>query len=81
MREFVSDIAFTPTVKAAQEQRGSRRSYARMEQKGGWHDTIATFDMEARRNGAPEGNTYCRARQMTRVASPSIMILKKRAKR
>ncbi len=46
MREFVSDIAFTPTVKAAQEQRGSRRSYARMEQKGGWHDTI-TDDLAA----------------------------------
>ena len=46
MREFVSDIAFTPSVKAAQEQRGSRRSYARMEQKGGWRDTV-TEDLAA----------------------------------
>jgi predicted pyridoxine 5'-phosphate oxidase superfamily flavin-nucleotide-binding protein len=31
-----SDIAFTPTVKALQEQKGSRRAYARMEAAGGW---------------------------------------------
>lgn len=31
-----SDVAFTPAVKAQQEQRGSRRAYARMEQAGGW---------------------------------------------
>ena len=46
MREFVSDIAFTPSVKAAQEQRGSRRGYARMEQKGSWSDTV-TDDLAA----------------------------------
>ncbi len=39
-REFVSDIAFTPQVKAEQEKRGSRAGYARMEQKGGWRDRI-----------------------------------------
>jgi len=31
-----TDVAFTPAVKALQERRGSRRSYARLEQKGGW---------------------------------------------
>lgn len=39
-RTFVSDIAFTPQVKAEQEKRGSRAGYARMEQKGGWSDVI-----------------------------------------
>ncbi len=42
----ISDIAFTPAVKAEQEQRGSRGSYARMEEKGGWSDRI-TPDLEA----------------------------------
>ncbi len=36
----ISDIAFTPAVKAAQEHRGSRAAYARMEQKGGWRDRV-----------------------------------------
>ncbi len=36
----VSDIGFSPSVKAAQEQRGSRAGYALMEQKGGWSDEI-----------------------------------------
>ncbi len=40
MREHVSDIAFTPAVKTAQEHRGSRAAYARMEQKGGWRDRV-----------------------------------------
>lgn len=35
-----SDIAFTPAVKAAQEQRGSREAYARIEQRGGWNDRV-----------------------------------------
>ena len=37
---FSSDVAFTPTVKAIQAQRGSRQSYARMEAKGGWATTV-----------------------------------------
>lgn len=41
MRGYPSDIAFTPTVKAIQEQKGSRRGYARMEQAGGWQTTIS----------------------------------------
>ena len=40
MGRHVSDIAFTPAVKAAQESRGSRAAYARMEQKGGWRDRV-----------------------------------------
>jgi predicted pyridoxine 5'-phosphate oxidase superfamily flavin-nucleotide-binding protein len=36
----VSDLAFTPSVKAAQERLGSRESYARMEEHGGWESTI-----------------------------------------
>ncbi len=40
MAKIVSDIAFSPAVKAVQERKGSRRGYARMEEKGGWKDTI-----------------------------------------
>lgn len=39
-----SDVAFTPTVKALQQQKGSRRGYARMEQAGGWA-TDVTADL------------------------------------
>lgn len=39
-REFPSDIAFTPSVKAIQEQKGSRGSYARMERSAGWQTTV-----------------------------------------
>ncbi len=35
-----SDIAFTPAVKALQEQSGSRAGYARMAEKKDWHDTV-----------------------------------------
>lgn len=35
-----SDIAFTPTVKAIQTERGSRDSYARIEQRGGFRTAI-----------------------------------------
>jgi predicted pyridoxine 5'-phosphate oxidase superfamily flavin-nucleotide-binding protein len=35
-----SDVAFTPTVKALQEEKGSRPAYARMEQAGGWATDI-----------------------------------------
>ncbi len=50
MRENVSDIAFTPAVKAVQERKGSRKGYARMEAKGGWQravtDDLAAFIAE-----------------------------------
>ena len=35
MKRPASDVAFTPAVKAVQERRGSRASFARMEEKGG----------------------------------------------
>ena len=35
-----SDIAFTPTVKAIQSERGSREAYARMEAQGGFRTAI-----------------------------------------
>jgi len=37
---IVSDIAFTPNVKAIQARRGSRAAYARMEEGRGWNTTI-----------------------------------------
>jgi predicted pyridoxine 5'-phosphate oxidase superfamily flavin-nucleotide-binding protein len=40
MKRIISDIAFTPAVKAIQERLGSRKSYARLEEKGGWQDTV-----------------------------------------
>ena len=36
----ISDIAFTPAVKAAQERMGSRSGYAKMEERGGWSDVV-----------------------------------------
>jgi uncharacterized protein len=36
-----SDIAFTLSVKAVQERRGSRKGYAQMEEKGGWATTVS----------------------------------------
>ncbi len=45
MRGFVSDVAFTPAVKAVQERLGSRRSYEKVERGRAWRDTI-TPDLE-----------------------------------
>lgn len=44
--EFPSDIAFTPSVKAIQDRKGSRRGYARMETGGSWQTEI-TKDLAA----------------------------------
>ncbi len=41
-----SDVAFTPSVKAVQERRGSRRVFERMEAHSGWSSTI-TPDLAA----------------------------------
>ena len=41
-----SDVAFTPTVKAIQERKGSRASYSQMEGDGGW-TTSVTPDLAA----------------------------------
>jgi predicted pyridoxine 5'-phosphate oxidase superfamily flavin-nucleotide-binding protein len=46
MTHIVSDIAFTPAVKAAQQERGSRQNYERMEQRGGWQQEV-TPDLAA----------------------------------
>ncbi len=40
MLEHVSDVAFTPTVKRLQEEKGSRKGYSKMEEKGGWQHTV-----------------------------------------
>ncbi len=40
MTTAISDIAFTPAVKAEQTRRGSRTAYARMAEKGDWSDTV-----------------------------------------
>lgn len=43
---YASDIAFTPTVKAVQLRKGSRRAYAHMEEAGSWQTRI-TPELEA----------------------------------
>ncbi|MBI4005974.1 MAG: pyridoxamine 5'-phosphate oxidase family protein [Gammaproteobacteria bacterium] len=40
MRDYVSDIAFTDTVKLLQEKLESRKNYAAMEKNGGWNNKI-----------------------------------------
>jgi predicted pyridoxine 5'-phosphate oxidase superfamily flavin-nucleotide-binding protein len=37
---YSSDVAFTPAVKAIQARKGSRETYARVEQHGGWRTDI-----------------------------------------
>lgn len=39
-RTFVSDIAFTPSVKAQQQKHGSRAGYQKMDERGGWRHTV-----------------------------------------
>ncbi|MFO0978261.1 MAG: pyridoxamine 5'-phosphate oxidase family protein [Planctomycetaceae bacterium] len=46
MRQFSSDIAFTPAVKSIQTSKGSRSGYARMEAGGSW-ETNVTPELEA----------------------------------
>lgn len=40
MHTYPSDVAFTPAVKAMQTRKGSRASYARMEEAGGWQTQV-----------------------------------------
>jgi uncharacterized protein len=42
MKQPASDVAFSPAVKAIQEQRGSRAGYARLEENGGWRTVITS---------------------------------------
>jgi uncharacterized protein len=37
---YSSDVAFTPTVKDIQARKGSRRNYARVEERGSWQTDI-----------------------------------------
>ncbi len=39
-RIYTSDVVFTPSVKALQTRKGSRRSYERMEERGSWQTRI-----------------------------------------
>ncbi len=39
-RTYVSDIAFSPSVKAQQEKHGSRAGYQKMDERGGWRHTV-----------------------------------------
>ena len=69
-REYPSDIAFTPTVKAIQEQKGSRKNYSRMERSGGWQTTVtpelaeflADLDMFYLGTANAEGQPYIQYR-------------------
>jgi uncharacterized protein len=40
VRTYSSDVAFTPAVKEIQTRKGSRRSYAHVEEHGGWRTDI-----------------------------------------
>ena len=70
MRNVPSDVAFTPAVKAVQEWKGSRKSYARMEQGAGWQTTvtpeladfIADLDMFFLGTANAEGQPYIQYR-------------------
>ncbi len=37
---YSSDVAFTPAVKAIQARKGSRKSYAHVEESGGWRTEV-----------------------------------------
>jgi len=70
MRLPSSDVAFTPAVKAIQEQKGSRAAYARMERSGGWPSTVtpelaeflAGLDMFYLGTASAEGQPYIQYR-------------------
>src|SRR5437868_5946109 len=70
MRTFPSDVAFTPAVKAVQQARGSRQSYARMEKGRGWWTTVtpdlaeflADLDMFYLGTANAEGQPYIQYR-------------------
>ena len=70
MRDVPSDIAFTPAVKAIQERKGSRQSYARMERGRGWQtevtpelaEFLADLDMFYLGTANAEGQPYIQHR-------------------
>jgi predicted pyridoxine 5'-phosphate oxidase superfamily flavin-nucleotide-binding protein len=69
MREFPSDIAFTPAVKAAQTAKGSRAGHARAERRG-WRtrvtpdlaEFLAGLDMFYLGTASAEGQPYVQYR-------------------
>jgi predicted pyridoxine 5'-phosphate oxidase superfamily flavin-nucleotide-binding protein len=69
MREFPSDIAFTPAVKAIQARKGSRTRYERVE-RGGWQtrvtpdlaEFLAGLDMFYLGTANAEGQPYIQYR-------------------
>jgi predicted pyridoxine 5'-phosphate oxidase superfamily flavin-nucleotide-binding protein len=69
-RHYASDVAFTPAVKAVQSRKGSRTSYARMEQGEGWPTTVnaqlaeylADLDMFYLGTANAEGQPYIQYR-------------------
>jgi len=70
IKQPISDIAFTPSVKGVQERMGSRKQYASMEQRGGWQPRITDerADFNARRDSFylatanPAGQPYIQRR-------------------
>ncbi len=71
---FISDIAFSDAVKQVQAAKGSRAGYARMEQKGGWKNTvtddlaefIATMDSFYLATASADGQPYIQHRGGTK---------------
>ena len=69
MRQYPSDIAFTPAVKAVQAAKGSRDSYARVERRG-WRtrvtpdlaEFLAGLDMFYLGTASAEGQPYIQYR-------------------
>ena len=69
MRQYPSDIAFTPAVKAVQEAKGSRASYANLERRG-WRtrvtselaEFLADLDMLYLGTASAEGQPYIQYR-------------------
>lgn len=69
-RQYPSDVAFTPAVKAVQSRKGSRTSYARMERGEGWQTTVteelaeylADLDMFYLGTANAEGQPYIQYR-------------------
>jgi uncharacterized protein len=69
MREYPSDIAFTPAVKAVQTAKGSRASYAKVERRG-WQthvtpdlaEFLAGLDMFYLGTANAEGQPYIQHR-------------------
>ncbi|MBA4192018.1 MAG: pyridoxamine 5'-phosphate oxidase [Planctomycetaceae bacterium] len=70
MRQFPSDVAFTPAVKGVQTAKGSRASYARVEQGQGWQTRVtpdlagflAGLDMFYLGTATAEGQPYIQYR-------------------